>query len=186
MADAPIDAVDIASAQVTVQPANITVTDGSVVRVVLGAISGTVDAGTGEFTPDTYGLKVVSSDGSTVIIDGTSNMFKIAATGTLTRAFPAVGTNAFSSVTVSSGYSAMPAMLFSTALNDASLLNTRAVDFAPVIALATGVTQYYARAFANLASVPGGVTVTLEAASATVNPGTTAATRYYILIEVGI
>lgn len=30
-----------------------------------------------------YGLKVVAADGSTVIIDGESNMFKIAATGTL-------------------------------------------------------------------------------------------------------
>lgn len=41
-------------------------------RVRLGRISGT-----------DYGLKVVSSDGATVIIDGSSNMFKIAASGTL-------------------------------------------------------------------------------------------------------
>lgn len=44
-----------------------------VIRVTLGAL------GNGD-----YGLKVISTDGSTVIIDGTSDMFRIAATGTLT------------------------------------------------------------------------------------------------------
>jgi len=40
-------------------------------RVVLGAIGG-----------GDYGLRVTSADGTTVILDGTSNMFKIAAQGT--------------------------------------------------------------------------------------------------------
>ena len=53
----------------------VTVTDANGdERVILGALGG-----------GDYGLKVVSSDGSTVIIDGTSNMFKIVASGTLTR-----------------------------------------------------------------------------------------------------
>lgn len=50
----------------------LSVTNGSVVRAHFGALGG------GDF-----GLRVVAADGSTVIIDGTSNMFKIAATGTM-------------------------------------------------------------------------------------------------------
>jgi hypothetical protein len=38
----------------------------------------------GKLPSGDYGLRVVSADGATVIIDGTSNMFKISATGTLT------------------------------------------------------------------------------------------------------
>jgi hypothetical protein len=45
---------------------------GDRLRVQLGALGG-----------GDYGLKVTSSDGSTVIIDGTSNMFKILASGTV-------------------------------------------------------------------------------------------------------
>ena len=63
----------ISAAAGTVNESRIEVTDGSgATRVWLGAL------GAGE-----YGLKVVSSDGSTVIIDGTSNMFKILASGTM-------------------------------------------------------------------------------------------------------
>ena len=55
--------------------AGIGVADASgVTRVQVGMI--------GTYTAQTYGIKVVSSDGSTVIIDGTSNMFKIATSGT--------------------------------------------------------------------------------------------------------
>jgi hypothetical protein len=50
--------------------------DAGIVRVLLGDISAAGD-------DSSFGLQVVSSDGTTVIIDGTSDMFKIAATGTL-------------------------------------------------------------------------------------------------------
>lgn len=53
--------------------------DGTNSRVQLGDISAAKDK-------SSYGLKVVSSDGSTVIIDGTSDMFKISASGTLSKA----------------------------------------------------------------------------------------------------
>jgi hypothetical protein len=62
-------------------------TDGIVVSDATGAervLLGNV--GNGD-----YGLKVTSSDGSTVIIDGTSNMFKILVTGTMTVSAAANG-----------------------------------------------------------------------------------------------
>lgn len=46
------------------------VTDGSNPRVQIGLLPG-----------GTYGLRVIAADGTTVIIDGTSDMFRIAATG---------------------------------------------------------------------------------------------------------
>jgi len=62
--------VALGIAQTTITADGVEVNDGSVDRVTLGALGG-----------GDYGLKVVNS-GSTVIIDGTSNMFKILATGT--------------------------------------------------------------------------------------------------------
>lgn len=53
------------------------VADGTNVRAQLGDISANNDG-------SSYGLKIISSDGATVIIDGTSSVFSIAATGTLT------------------------------------------------------------------------------------------------------
>ena len=55
----------------TIDDSGLKVTDGSVERVRVGALGG-----------GDYGLKVTNS-GSTVVIDGTSNMFKIVATGTV-------------------------------------------------------------------------------------------------------
>jgi hypothetical protein len=62
------------------------ITDGSVSRVQLGLLP-TGGAGT-------YGLRVVTAAGAFVIIDGTSDIFKIGATGTVTIVSgPANGTN---------------------------------------------------------------------------------------------
>jgi hypothetical protein len=63
--------VALGIAQTTVTSSGVKVNDGVDDRVILGAIGG-----------GDYGLKVVSSDGTTVIIDGTSNVFKILVTGT--------------------------------------------------------------------------------------------------------
>lgn len=49
----------------------------------------------------TYGLRVVSSDGVTVIIDGESNMFKIAATGTTSQTVTAGTFNQIVTTTLS-------------------------------------------------------------------------------------
>jgi hypothetical protein len=57
----------------------ITIEDNSgIVRVTLGDISPAGD-------DSDFGLKIVSSDGTTVIIDGTSDVFRIQATGTLSK-----------------------------------------------------------------------------------------------------
>ena len=51
----------------------------------------TVRVQMGKLPSGDYGLRVVSSDGTTVIIDGTSDMFRISANGTITNT---VGTGA--------------------------------------------------------------------------------------------
>ncbi|HEX8977907.1 MAG TPA: hypothetical protein VF781_15485 [Solirubrobacteraceae bacterium] len=53
------------------------VTDGTNVRVQLGILPS-----------GTYGLRVISADGTSVIIDGTSDIWKVGATGTLSIASP--------------------------------------------------------------------------------------------------
>jgi len=55
---------------------------GGLLGIGLGSLMAT-RVQLGKLPSGDYGLRVVSSDGSTVIIDGTSNMFKIAANGTL-------------------------------------------------------------------------------------------------------
>jgi hypothetical protein len=74
-------------------------------RVLLGAIGG-----------DDYGLKVVSSDGTTVIIDGTSDVFKVAATGTAAVAgvdgSGSSGGSGSTTVTLSTGLTYSPVSAF--------------------------------------------------------------------------
>jgi hypothetical protein len=74
----------------TVNASALQITDSAgVIRVTMGAL------GNGD-----YGLKIVSSDGSTVIIDGTSDMFRIAASGSLNATALATNT-AVASATLS-------------------------------------------------------------------------------------
>jgi len=73
--------------QTVVDDDGVAVTTGGVERVRLGALGG-----------GDYGLRVVSSNGSTVIIDGTSNVFKIFASGTQTITGPN-GNNASAALT---------------------------------------------------------------------------------------
>lgn len=77
-------------------------------RVLLGLI-GTADS------PD-YGLKVVSSDGATVIIDGTANVFKIDATGTMSRTSSGTG--------LTSGTTSLTALVASTTPAHLSFVST--------------------------------------------------------------
>lgn len=94
--------VEFGLAQTKVTADGIEVNDGAVDRVTLGALGG-----------GDYGLKVVNA-GSTVIIDGTSNVFKIAATGNLSA--PSVSSAEVpaekqSSVNLSTGLTYSPAFL---------------------------------------------------------------------------
>jgi hypothetical protein len=59
-----------------------------------------------------YGLKVVSSDGTTVIIDGTSNMFKIAASGTLQTASFAQPNQQTAQADISTGFTYAPVFFY--------------------------------------------------------------------------
>jgi hypothetical protein len=147
-------------------------------RVTLGMI-GTVDA-------PSYGLRVVSSDGTTVIIDGSSNMFKIIATGTLTRAFVAATGSATASTTLTAlgaGYSVPPACLWSVAY-DNSGANLRTSG--EVIVTTAGVGSINWRALGYLSLSAGQVVANLQTDSTLINPGTTAAARFYVLQEAGI
>jgi len=55
----------------------------------------------GKLPSGDYGLRVVSGDGSTVIIDGTSNMHKIVATGTLSGTATTGSDQTVASITLS-------------------------------------------------------------------------------------
>ena len=70
------------------------VADGTNSRVQLGDISPGKNG-------SSYGLKVISSDGSTVVIDGTSDVFKIQASGSLSVSVPARAGNNFASANTS-------------------------------------------------------------------------------------
>jgi len=93
--------VEFGIAQTKVTADGIEVSDGSVDRVTLGALGG-----------GDYGLKVVNS-GNTVIIDGTSNMFKIQATGTqsVTVASGGAGTSTSTTLTGLGALSTTPGHL---------------------------------------------------------------------------
>lgn len=88
------------------------------VRTDLDGVSVTDDAlqervRLGRLPSGDYGLRVVSSDGSTVIIDGTSDMFRIAATGTLNAngpagALPSTLATVNTSVDVATGFTYTP------------------------------------------------------------------------------
>jgi hypothetical protein len=90
--------------QTSVSASGIKVNDGTYDRVILGAIGG-----------GDYGLKVVSSDGSTVIVDGKSDMFKIGATGTQTRASNATPNYISTTIGAITGLSTSPMVFYTVA-----------------------------------------------------------------------
>jgi len=135
----------------------------------------------------TDGAIKVSNAGATVIIDGTSNMFKIVATGTITQAFGATGTRPGTSVQLTAlgnGFSVLPTFLANITNDSSSSANPRFVGRDAEFALASGYVQYYSDVFVFLSS--GYVFVGIRAASVLSNPTTTAACRYYVVVEAGI
>jgi hypothetical protein len=87
----------------------ITVADAAgVTRVQMGQI--------GTSFGQNYGLKVIGPDGQTVIIDGTSDIFKIAATGTAAMNLPATTPdNAVDTILAGLGtFTITPAAIFAT------------------------------------------------------------------------
>jgi len=167
----------LSSAGDTVPGAALVVKDTTgVERVTLGKI-GASD----------YGLKVVSSDGATVIIDGTSNMFKILATGTQTVAFPAAGLGDSVETTLSGlgSYTTPPQCLYTTA-DDTSVTLKRGVDADMAVVLASGHMNWRASSYVKLSASPGNVVIALDVASMLASPGGSASQRYYVLAETAI
>ena len=169
-------AVSLGNDQTYITNSGVVVNDGTYDRVVMGAIAS---------NPIDYGLKVVSSDGSTVIIDGNSDMFKISATGTLTQAFPAIGTHAISNVALPAlGAPAVSPMLaVSTSMGNASG-NPRTPGWTGAVDAATGHVNNHLEAGVFLNATV--VTVSLIAYSDLGQPGLDAYCRWYTLLEVAI
>ena len=145
-------------------------------RVRLGALVG-----------GDYGLRVTSADGATVIIDGTSNMFKIVATGTQTVAFPAAGNGASAETTLSGlgSYATPPQCLYTTA-DDTSVTLKRGIDADMAVVLASGHMDWRASSYVKLSASPGNVVIVLDVASMLASPGGSASQRYYVLAETAI
>lgn len=135
----------------------------------------------------TNGAITVTNAGATVIIDGTSDMFRIAATGTFTVTgsnSPSGKTSTTGSATVSTGFTYIPMVLF--AYEDGSSAYTMprvdTVDSGTVAGMTSGGTiknLIHARA-----SVSGGTSTKVEAAWDTYYTNSSASTRtirYYIL-----
>jgi hypothetical protein len=157
------------------------VSDGLRSRVIVGLITPISQ------TPPDFGLKVVGSDGSTVLVDGTSDMFRISATGTQSVAFPAAGNVNFTNVNLSAlgtGYTTPPACLWSMTYDNSAITNGRAANPQQAINISTGVVKW--QAFGFISIVTGSPQVELDAASYTTNPATTAACRYWVLAQTAI
>lgn len=142
------------------------VSDGTHLRVTVGNIG------------SSYGLKVLSSDGSTVIIDGTSDMFKIVATGTLTTptngAVPVTNT---ASVTLSTGLTYSPASLWYQQDSGGS-------DVTPVLVVTNlGAVAQYNWAFVKVVNT--NQTLAECVAFSVLNSVLAYTFRYYVLVETG-
>ena len=154
------------------------VTDGTSSRAQLGKLPG-----------GTYGLRVVSSDGSTVIIDGTSDMFKIAASGTLTAAFPAAGSAAQRTASLPGlgVFSTLPVLVAMTSYDATSGFSGRLLSQDLWVTFASGAVQYRAFAVASPdTQLPCTMHVLFQAESDTVNPGTTGGCKWFVLQEAGL
>jgi hypothetical protein len=180
----------------------ITITNGKV-TVKNAAGTTTVDGGevqqvkntTAEVVIDSSGLAItngkltVTNGSSVVIIDGTSDMFKIAASGTLSAAFPAAGNETDATVTLTalgSAYTVNPAMVCSMATDTANATTYRAGHFRMDPTYPAGAVAWISETSMTLSANPGTPIVTLRAVSVAANPGTTSACQYYVLAEAGI
>ncbi len=164
--------------QTVVDDNGVAVTTGGVERVRLGALGG-----------GDYGLKVVNA-GTTVIIDGSSNMFKIAATGTFSVTGcdgSAVACTASNSVTIATGLSVVPAhTVFMEYVTGRSVALPRLTTIeSPSVGDFGSIVDSY-RAFTEVV-LTNQTKVTVEWLAYNVNRAAVSFTfRYYIFQEVGI
>jgi hypothetical protein len=130
------------------------------------------------------GALVVENAGATVIIDGTSNMFKIQASGNMASSFPAAGGAHTVNTTISGSGSSVRQTLFMTGYDDSSTANLRGLDGVEAVISGSGTISFRAYTYVKIAS--GDNQLNLVAESSISNPGTTAMARYYLLTEAGI
>lgn len=181
--------VDVGPTQVKITTAGLVVNDGLVDRVIVGEISGTPD----------YGLKVQNA-GATVIIDGQSNHFKIAASGTLsgTKSTGSDGLVQSVELTALGSQSVIPAHLaylsFGTGVaTDYRLQGAQLQRTALWAAVGSGGTttydfvaiHVYARIGVKLTAIPGNVLVDLHIDNHS-GADKTAYAKYYVLQEAAM
>jgi hypothetical protein len=136
-----------------------------------------------------YGLKVTSSDAQTTIIDGTSNMFKIAASGTLQVAMP-VSAPSGANVNVNlpalgDGFTVPPAILTNITMDETNIAEQRKVGISAIVE-GTGHVEFHSDAGIRVLG-DGTVTVGLVIWTNTRAPSSGGvACRYYVLVEAGI
>lgn len=159
------------------------VTDGTSVRVTLGVITSTTDA-TGAVVPTDYGIKIIAADGTTQIIDGVSDVFRIIASGNLTVAAAAApstvtATATYSAVVLGLPYAVTPAMHFtvSSATSERYIGSFYSMN-------ASGTCDWAVIGSSSL--VTGTLTITLTIRSILTNPGGTYTMQYYVLAQAGI
>ena len=167
---------NVAAPGVQVTNNGIEITDGTNVRATLGLL-----------TPGTsnYGLRVISSNGTTVIVDGSSDVFKIAATGTMTT--PNVGgtpAKGILTVTLTTNMSYLPATLFFVLSSDATA-NTSELCPNQIISNAGAIVFEYEGWVGLPASGTTTTRLVAQTFATTAGGGGTAATyRYYLLQEI--
>ena len=168
------------------------VTDGTRSRVQIGHLVATGD----------YGIRVVSSDGTTVIIDGTSDMFKIAATGTQSLNVGASSGETAVSVTLTGlgTYTTCPAYLaVETADTTSQTSNRHSGQFrfnngGFIASVSGGATTFQVVASSTVFNTgitltgasSGNAVVTLWANNQSANAYANSGNRYWVLQEVAL
>jgi hypothetical protein len=142
--------------------------------------------GAGLFVTD--GAITVTNPGSTVIIDGTSNMFKIVTTGTMTEEWPASAPDsAWHNVVVNDAApgGVLPHLAISVAVADTA--GAERFEGAMILATGAGAVQNEVDASWFLDGTDDvNVQLHVHACLSTWSPGTDAMCRFYIFKEVGI
>jgi hypothetical protein len=158
---------------------------GGILGVGVGIVGTRVQLG--KLPSGDYGL-LVTGPGGTVIIDGTSLMFKVSASGSTSLAFPGVGGSSVTTVSLPGlgTVSTVPACLMSLAPDTTSVTEGRFTGTHFKVQLASGHISYNAFATISLSADPGIPEVKLITQSPLDNPGFTAALKFYVLAEAGI
>ena len=171
--------VDPTVAGVQITNNGLEIADGTNVRATLGILTPAVSGPPP--VAATYGLRIISSDGTTVIVDGTSAMFRIVTTGTLTPGAPGAGARTSASATLSTGLTYTPITLWSTGSSFISV----AIPYYEWDLATGGVIWSYDGAATWVAGNSTQVTA-YQAREAAAGPDSADVFRYYILVQVAI